>query len=163
MSDTNGGARTNFVRVEDLEGLKKSMERFEITVDEHFEEPGYVMLYGTDDHGDWPTTIEDEDGNEIEFSFKDHVMPFIREGEVLVCMSCGFVPGLSYLYGLTKAFIRHGNDVDSIRISMQDIYQRAAEKFHVKEDNIARCSDSDLPEALNRVRHAEARARTPRI
>ena len=151
MSSFNGAARTNFFKVEDLRGFEEALEPFDIKIVPHSDIGGFFYLYPeTEDHS-WPsyTTIENEDGEEeeVEFSFEEHVMPFVHEGVVVVAMTVG-AEKLRYLSGYAFAFVRKGEEVLREQISLSDIYERAAKKFEVPEGVISECRYSDVPEYL---------------
>lgn len=145
MADWNGTARTNYFKALDIEGLRKSLEPFEVNIHEHHEDPSYVMLSPMTDDGGFATLALDEEDEEIEFAFETHVMPFAQEGEVVVLQECG-AEKLHYVTGFADAFIREGDQVRSVGISMNSIYTLAATEFGVSVEDIARCSYSDLPE-----------------
>lgn len=151
MGSFNGAARTNFFKVEDLEGLKKALEPFEIKIVAHGLIEDFVYLHPeTEDHS-WPSyvTIENEEGEdeEIEFAFEDSVMPFVSEEAVVVAMSVG-AEKLRYLSGYAFAFVRKGEEVLREQIFLSEIYERAAKKFELDVGTIAECRYDDLPEYL---------------
>lgn len=151
MSSFNGAARTNFFNVDNLIGLQEALEPFDIKIISHDLSEDFVYLYPETEDRSWPSyaTIENEGGEdeEIEFSFEEHVMPFVREGAVVVAMAVG-ADKLRYLSGYAFAFIRKGEDVLREQISLSEIYDRAAQKFEVSTDVISECRYSDLPEYL---------------
>lgn len=146
MAERQGVARTNYFRVVDIEGLRKALEPFDIDIQDHPTEPDHVMLnpgpYSQD--GGFVSSITDDEGEELEFTFEDYVMPFVAEGEVVVMQECG-AEGLRYISGYAQAYIRKGENVQAVSISIEGIYKRAAEQFGVTVDDIARCSYDDLP------------------
>ncbi len=72
---------------------------------------------------------------ELEFSW-NLLMPFIKEGEVLVAMESG-AEAMRYIGGYAEAFVRRGNEVKSVSVSLHDIYKKAASEFGVDEDAIS--------------------------
>lgn len=151
MGSFNGAARTNFFKVENLNGLRKALEPFDIKIVWHGSIEGFYYLHPDSEDHSWPSyaTIENEDGEyeEIEFSFEEHVMPFAQEGAVVVAMSVG-AEKLRYISGYAFAFIRKGEEVLRENISLSEIYERAAKKFEVDEGLISECRYSDLPKYL---------------
>jgi NACalpha-BTF3-like transcription factor len=80
---------------------------------------------------------DDLDGTEeAEFSWVDHVMPFVAEGQVLVVQTIGSEK-LRYLTGYTEAFVRRGDEVKFTGLSIEDIYEKAAQEFGVDQAEIA--------------------------
>lgn len=142
-------ARTNFVKIENLEELKKSIECFDVKLIEHSQEEGVFMLKAVTDDGDFPGFQEDEDGNEIMFSFESSVMPFVEEGQVLVAMSAGH-QGDRAILGVASAYLRTGKEITSSAISLSDIYSKAAKEFGVSEDQINRCEHEDTRRSQKR-------------
>lgn len=145
-------ARTNFVKVEDIEGLQESLAIFpDIIIDSHQDEPDYYMLYVDNYDGAWPSHGEIEhkteggvfDIEEVDFCFEEHVMPFIAEGEVLITQEISY-EGLRYIDGSSSAYIRHGNDVKEVHIVLNNIYEQAAQAFGVDQDAIAPCMYDSL-------------------
>lgn len=133
MASWSGAARSNWVRVADLEGLKKSLDNWSISVQEDGD--GRVAFFST--VGGWPSFSEDETGDEIEFTFSEVVMPYIAEGEVLVVMEAGY-ERLRYLTGVAAAFVRRGDTVENKVVELFDIYEKAASAFAVPVAQINR-------------------------
>ena len=87
-----GKARTNYVAVENLEGLKAALEPWPVEVRESSAKPGMVAVFDTSGSG-WPTFDVDDDGEDIEFDVATLILPFVGEGEVLVVMEAGHEGG----------------------------------------------------------------------
>lgn len=125
MSNYKGRGRTNYVTVEDIDGLKKALAPFPVNVcTNHF---GKVSLISRSDHG-WPAFEMDEEGNEAMLDVTDLVMPFVKEGEVLVLLEVGS-EGFRYVSGSACAWIRRGTEVSELNLSLANIYQMASETF----------------------------------
>ena len=136
MSNWYGSARTNQVTVIDMEGLKNALIPFEVTIHER-EDNEVVFLPPNESDGDFYYSVIDEDtGEDIEFNWESIVMPYIKENDVLIVMCCG-AEKLRYLSGDTQAYIRRGDNVESIGINLSDIYDMAKDKFNV--DDVSRC------------------------
>lgn len=129
-----GRARTNYVAVDDIEGLKKALAPFPVEVLVSGTEQGKVALADTTGTG-WPTLELDEEGEEIELDVAAHIMPFVREGEVLVLMESGR-EGERYVAGSANAWVRQGGKVRHTGLSLNDIYRQAARKFAVEASTI---------------------------
>lgn len=140
-------ARTNFIKIEDIEGLQESLAIFpEIIIEPHQDEPDYHMLYVDNHDGAWPSHGEIEhktEGDdfyieEVDFRFEEHVMPFVAEGEVLVLQEIIY-EGLRYVSGGSSAYMREGNEIKEAHVNMEEIYEKAAQAFGVVQDAIAPC------------------------
>jgi hypothetical protein len=156
MANYCAKARTNYVNVTDEVALKTSIEGFDITVDNN--SSGKVCLLSQGEAG-WSLSREREasdsqeelqqkeagestvytptDDDTEEFSFEEHVMPFVKEGEVLVAVEVGDKK-LCYLVGVAQAFVREGEEVKSFRLNLDDVYKLAAEQFNKSVDDITR-------------------------
>ena len=122
-------ARTNYVRIADMPGLKKSVALFgDIDIVEHRAGEGRYCFFAS---GGFPSmawlTPEQAAGgpDEIEFSWSEHIMPFVAEGEVLVLIEVG-----------AEAYMRIGGRVRQTFLSLQDIYAQAAAEFEVDVESI---------------------------
>lgn len=159
MANFRDAARTNYFKVEDFEGLKDSIDPFPLSIKTHPEFESYVCLETLEENGGWPSyaLIENEDGDEeeIEFSFEEHVMPFVAENEVLVEMSVG-AEKLRYLNGYSAAYVRRGEEVLSERISISSIYGLAAKAFGIPESRMADCIYDNVPDYLMSLKHGRA-------
>jgi hypothetical protein len=93
---------------------------------EYRESDGTVMFMDEDGlDGHWPSFSHD--GTDM-FSWEEHVMPFIKEGEVLVVMQSG-AEKHRYVTGCAEAYVRKGKRVRSVFVTLDDIYEKAAKKF----------------------------------
>lgn len=130
MANYDAWARTNYVKVSDLEGLKSALEPFQLTLIESSEEGYYCLL--CEYEGGWGEVIYNDEGEDVTFDFLEHVMPYVEVGQVLVFQEVGYEK-LRYLTGYSCALIRRAdNSVDSISINLVDIYDLAKEKFGVE-------------------------------
>ena len=140
MADWYGAARTNSVKIKDMEGLKKSLEPFptiEIYPRANDKDLVAFMVSRDYDYGGWPGfgSIENEDGseNEIEFSFSELVVPFMAEGEVLIAQEIGHEK-LRYVTGYAEAYSWDGRHC---AININDIMDKAAKEFGVDRATIS--------------------------
>lgn len=151
MADWYGQARSNFVKVSDIDGLRESLKDVDIDVEQHPEHKDYYAFFSSDQFGGWPSFIGDGDE---EFSFETMVCPYIAEDEVLICNECG-AEKTNYLSGRSSAYIRRGDQIRFTEISISDIYRLAAEKFGVSHRSIAECSYLNISsEAQEMIRSA---------
>lgn len=65
MAEWNGTARTNYFKTLDIEGLRKSLEPFEVQLHEHHDDPSYVMLSPMTDDGGFATLALNEEGDQV--------------------------------------------------------------------------------------------------
>ena len=131
-----GKARTNYVTVENLEGLKSALEPWPLEVRASSCRQGMAALFDTSGSG-WPTFAVDEDGKDLEFDVATLIMPFVREGEVLVVMEAGH-EGARYVVGNASAWVRRGEEVLHTHMCLDDIYGRAAREFTLEEGSTGR-------------------------
>ena len=133
MANYYGAARTNYVKVSDMDGLKEFLKDWPIEIDEH---EGKTAFFSADgDSGGWPMCRLDENDEDVDFDFGE-LMVFIEPGEVLVFMEAG-AEKLRYLVGFAYAYMRDKDgNVSTCSISIQNIFKKAAEKFGVKESEI---------------------------
>jgi hypothetical protein len=93
------------------------------------ESDGTVMFMDEDGiDGFWPSCSRPDVEPELDFTWEEYVMPFIKEGEVLVIMQIG-AEKRRYVTGWTVAYVRKGKRVRSVFVTLDDIYEKAAKKF----------------------------------
>ena len=133
MANYEASARTNYVKVEDLDGLKNSLEPFQLTLHRTIWVPAGYYCILNDYEGGWGEVLFDEDTDEeTTFSFEEHVMPFVEVGQVVVAQEVGYEK-LRYLVGQSAAFIRRPDGtIETISINLDEIYDLAKEKFGVE-------------------------------
>lgn len=147
MVDYKGKERTNFFEVQDIEGLRESLKDYDINIHQREAGSDFYMLYPSTDDGCFPfNTYNDETNEEIHFEFESEVMPFVREGEVVVYMGSGHEK-LSYISGCAYAYMRQGDDVKVSGFNLNDIYQKAANEFDIDVNTIAPCQYNHLAPA----------------
>jgi hypothetical protein len=139
MSNWYGAARSNYVAIKDMEGLKKSLDPFPISIIPR-ESDGKICLLSDDiDNGGWPTCAcgTDASGEDMEILFNppELICPFMKNGEILIIMEAG-AEKLRYISGTAVAFKHTG---ESVSIFLDDIYQKAANEFGVPIDTINLC------------------------
>lgn len=143
MANYIASARTNYVHIIDMPGLEAALENFSTvrpTRGSQEEAGMYCFLCEDDDGAGWPGcqyVYDEESGEEkeIEFSWYEHVMPYVQEGEVLVIMEVG-AEKLRYLVGYAEALVRIGKRVKGMSIGLHDIYTQAAKKWKIPREQI---------------------------
>lgn len=134
MANWQGTARSNYVKIKDMEGLKEALKPFPIRLHTAVAGPneGKVCLLSEEsDDGGWPSyaySSDDDDGeDEIEFDISAVVCPYMEPGEILVIMETG-AEKLRYISGYAAAFNHEGN---AVYLFLSDIYAKAADHFGV--------------------------------
>ena len=135
MANWIGTSRTNYVLCTDRTGLVNSLEGFAIDVRFNDDDQVMFMDEGSDD-GNWPFYRTTEEGEEEDFDWALHVMPFIAEGEVLVVAQAG-AEKRRYVTGWSEAYVRKGKEVSSVAVSINDIYQKASHEFGIPAERIS--------------------------
>lgn len=131
MSNWYGAARSNYVRIKDMDALKAAIDGISITT--QIDDDGRVAFFGDDnDSGGWPM-IEDEDGNVEPIDWSAVVCPHLVEGEILVIMEVGF-ERLRYLTGEALAYNHEGR---VHQVNLNQIYTQAAKAFNVPVGSIS--------------------------
>ena len=141
MTEYLGAARTNYVRVSDLEGLKKmaAANNLDVVPDGEgtSETPLKYALVSLSEAG-WPASNAlNEEVND--FSFAADVIPYIEDGEILVALESGDESGymaVDFIAGYSAAYQKTATGVETVRLNLNDIYQMAADKFKVDVVNI---------------------------
>ena len=83
-------ARSNYVKIIDLDSLKHALEPFEIEIiNGKNENDGRVCFVGCCKDGDYPNWVWRDDGEELEFTFEEYVVPYLADGETLVTVHIG--------------------------------------------------------------------------
>jgi len=134
MADWNGAARSNYVHLTNVSAVMAELTPFAIELSRGKNDT-FCFLSVTDDGG-WPSVSWDDEYNETEFTWEHNVMPFVREGEVLVAMQSGHEK-LRYITGHAEAYVRHHDEVKMTNLSLGDIYAKAAELFGLDKLNIS--------------------------
>lgn len=133
-------------RFEDVDALEKAVGPM-VTITRGPD--GFAILEpkeGATDDGDFPSFIEDEDGNEVDLW--DVVVEHLAPDSVLVVQSIG-ADKLRYLSGNATAFVRRADGtVEAARIGIDDIYAKAAEQFSISVECIGVAQYEDLPKCL---------------
>lgn len=134
MSQWYGVARSNYVRIKNMEALALALDGVAVTFEMDGE--GRVAFFGADeDSGGWPRV---EVGDELEpFNPAVLICPHMVEGEVLVCMEVGFEKQ-RYVTGIAAAY-SHDGRVCAVRLG--DIYDKAAALFAVDVGSITVAED----------------------
>jgi hypothetical protein len=137
MANYYATSRTNYVEVIDPVAFADMAKRNHLEMLIEGDKCGLAPNVNSD--GCWPSEFvgfsseigegEDEPAD-VEFTFEEHVMPLVKEGQVLVTISAG-AEKLRYVSGYATAFIRQGDDVKGVSVSLNEIYGKAALAFGV--------------------------------
>ena len=145
MSETawQGYARTNWVRVSDLEGLKEVAACAGLSIKQDEDNPEFFcLLADVDNLTGFPSTYYTsmESMESVDFTFDRCIMPYIEIGEVLVVMEIG---GQKFdaITGYAHAFIRRESGVNNVELHLDDVYGLAARAFNVEENDITEAID----------------------
>lgn len=142
MANYYATARSNYVKVADMEGLQKALNGCDVNIVEGSpNDPttaGKHALLSNSEDG-WssflPTKTDDPYEETENFDFHIHVMPFIEEGEVMVIMEVGNEK-MRYSVGEAAAFVRIGKEVKEVCVSLDSIYDLAASEFAIERNQI---------------------------
>lgn len=137
-------ARTNYFRVSNVDELKASLGVFNCELHLNNSNTDFYCILGAGESG-FSITIDTEYGQWHEFDFEKHVMPFVEEGEVVIVLEVGYVDILPFLKdgvfsyvmkdklrsiaGAATALVRKGDVIQRLDITLNDIYDMAAEEF----------------------------------
>lgn len=130
MANWYGATRTNYVKVTDLEAVKKVFKPFAVGI--YIDGGGSICLLSEDEYGGWPASVmaEDDDGfeigEELEFDF-GLIVPYLQAGEVLVVISSG----AEKLRNITGDSIAYAWDGRVTRVDINDIYEKVRAEFGV--------------------------------
>jgi hypothetical protein len=142
----SGHTRTNFVHIKDRASLEAALEGTGMLFEWHGQVPNAVCFFGEEDKGGWLTSYIDDDGEVQEFNVAERILPFMEPGQVLVITSAGS-EGRRYSTGWTEAWHTDGRFVS---LNLRQIYELAAEKFGMAEDEIALAEyETCLPRATD--------------
>jgi hypothetical protein len=156
MSSWYGAARSNYVTIIDSVGLQEALKPFGngLDISPSDEDPDKHCFLSNTEDGGWPswglvyrpagpddTDFDegDEVEDEVEFDVATQIMPYVAEGEVLVCMQAGHHK-MRYVTGHAVAYVRRGAEVRATSIDIDQIYHQAAEMFSLRLDSITRCA-----------------------
>lgn len=142
MANWYGIARTNYVKVKDVDALTKFLDDSSIEIHVHPMMPDYVMFSpdSMSDYGGFEYQTYDEDNNEVEFTWADDIAPHLCEGQILVVHQVGWEK-LRYLTGFAIAVAWDGRMTD---LSINDIYEKAREVFELPSHPIATATYQDI-------------------
>lgn len=119
-------ARTNTVKIKDMEGLIRGVGKINLEINERDDGVCFLAECG------WPEWTADEDGNETSFDPETDICPYMEEDQVLVIMSSGY-EGVRYVTGWAKAYNAKG---ESVYIELEDIYDKACKEFNLPAGSI---------------------------
>jgi hypothetical protein len=123
MDIRHEATHSNFVRVVDIDCLEKALEPFEIEIaNGKNENEGKVCFIGCCKGGGFPNWIWNADGEELEFTFEEYVVPYLAEGEALVTIHGG-TNGFSLVSGYLATFQK---DKPAVYLPLSDISNLAS-------------------------------------
>lgn len=131
MANYYGHGRTNYFRVKDVQAFTEALPAdFEVVSGSD----GKVAVLARNESGGWVEYVwADEAGEEdTEVDVVDLIAEHLVDGEVAVAQSVG-QEKMRYLAGYAVAV---NNTGDRVQISLDDIYQAAAERFGVAWETI---------------------------
>jgi len=126
MANYYCSARTNYFRVKDEAAFKAWAKQHELEVIASEQQAGLFALHPNSDDGSFPTYDCDTD-EEIDFVVE--LGSYLTENSVAVFLEAG-AEKLRYINGCAVAVDAKG---DVLRISLDDIYQLAENRFPGKE------------------------------
>lgn len=135
MANIMGFARTNYVKVKDLQGLSNALKDLGIEVLSHISVPNLVAFFPpkNSDCVTFPQVQNPNDENELhDMDWQTLVIPYLEDRQVLVVMSAGY-EGSRYCYGDAIAYTKNQPPV---WVNLVDIYQKAARTFGVPVTDI---------------------------
>ena len=138
MGNWYGTARTNYVRVTDIDALKEVLPDSIEVVEQYDQKKGgtfYAFLSQDGDSGGFPSGREDSNGDWEDFDFGEFLMDYIPNGEVLILM-CAGAEKMCYITGISTAFTwgktKGGKKVLRCkRISIEDIYGQVRKHWKI--------------------------------
>lgn len=134
MANWYGAARTNYVSV-DLPAMTEALAPWD-GVEIVTNPKGQVGFLAQTEDGSFPSWSEDEEGNEIEFSIEDTIMPHVAVGQVLVVITAGHEK-MRYITGYANAYTRDADGAVRFKgIALHDIYELAAKQFGIDQATI---------------------------
>ncbi len=141
MANWYGIARTNYVKVKDVDALTKFLDGFSVEIHKHPTMPGYVMFSPGEmsDYGGFSYQAYDEDDNEIEFDWANDIASHLCEGQILIVHEVGWEK-LRYLTGHAIAVTWDGRETF---LNIDDIYEKAREVFNLPSHPIATATYQD--------------------
>jgi hypothetical protein len=142
MANWYGSARSNYVRITDIDALKQDLAplggvRIVDKKDPETGETLYAFLGDDQDSGDFPSSYFDEEAEDsVEVDFAKMVMKFVPVGECLILMVCG-AEKLRYITGFSTAYSwrKNPNGSRTLRVkqvSLEDIYYLVQRDWKIK-------------------------------
>lgn len=127
MANWIGSARTNYFRIKDVDAFKAWAKAASLVV---FEQDGRFGVYSEDEYGGWPEIVFDDDATDAhrDFDIAYELAQHVAEGEIVVCLEAG-AEKLRYITGKAIAFKATADGADKITITLDDIYELAAQKW----------------------------------
>ena len=139
MANWYGFARSNYVRVTDIQALTDLVNlkcggvEIVTKTDQATGDTLYAFLANGTEDGAFPSCYWPEDSDETEdYDFGELVMDFIPLGEILVTQTCG-AEKLRYITGSSSAYCwavkKNGKKIlESKMLDLDEIYRKASKK-----------------------------------
>jgi hypothetical protein len=127
MANWIGSARTNYFRVKDVEAFKTWAAAASLVV---FERDGRHGVHSEDEYGGWPEIVFDDVSTDAHraFDIAHELAQHVADGEIVVCVEAG-AEKLRYITGKAIAFRASTDGPETIAITLDDIYDLAAQKW----------------------------------
>lgn len=109
MANWYGTARSNYVRVKDVQAAREALEKFDNQVHIHPQKPDYLMVSGGSDSGGFNTSTWGEDDEDIELDWREWAIAHLCEGQVLWLVEAG-AEKLRYVSAWAAAFTADGRE-----------------------------------------------------
>jgi hypothetical protein len=141
MADWCGTARSNYFQVRDEAAFRDWAEKRNLHVFERpstENSPRSFGFYSEDEYGGWPSLdveLEEETGDGSIDLFAE-LPQHLQEGQIAVLMEIG-AEKHRYLTGVAVAVDHAGKTVE---VTLDDIYQSAANALNCEIEQITRCS-----------------------
>lgn len=122
MGNWYGHSRTNYFEVKDKETFKEEFSPYEIQIIEK-EDSDFLMFYSTTHDGDMPVRMNDSE--DLGIPITEDIAKHLKDHSVCVVMTIGNEKE-RYYTGVATAI--NAQD-ERVTVSLNDIYQQAAEFF----------------------------------
>lgn len=128
MSNTSVAGRSNYVKIKDMEGLKKSLEIFTHLSIVSDNDGKHCILAEYDSFFVQSVFIGEEEEEEVELQIETHIIPFLEDNEIFIFMEVQNEK-LRWIYGYAEAY--QGNK--RLAVSLEDIYDMVKKEWKTDE------------------------------
>jgi len=126
MANYECWAKSNHFKVKDIEGLRKSLERFSGLMLDHIIDNLYIIL-PDEDFNVYKYTDENYDFEDKRLDPQVDIIPYLEDDEIFITFEVGHEKQ-RYMCGYAQAFCK---DKEPIAISTEDIYALALKSFGI--------------------------------